>query len=165
MRCIPEVIVELLAPYAEKCIGKFWMIFIGASAGIFKALICAFHASLFLSYSESNQNRFKFVYFLFFESFKALFSSFVGYGCTKLTKYYNAPELQTSAQGLYNGMYNAVGAAISGIIGYNTISDDDSSANPFKKFFIVSAIVGIFGLFPVFYLISKRSMPKSFVKR
>ncbi|KAL0263970.1 UNVERIFIED_CONTAM: hypothetical protein PYX00_010884 [Menopon gallinae] len=160
LRSIPEFLVELSAPYAEKVVGAFWMIIIGSAAGVAKAFAYAY-------YPRNIESNFLLFYFIFLEGFKALFSSFMSYGCTKLTKYYNPPEVQTSAQGLYNGMYNAIGSAISGIIGYTTIQKEKSQdkENTFYMFLLVSATVGIAGIIPVLYLITMKVKPWSMVAK
>lgn len=159
IRCVPELLIELSAPYTERVVGAFWMVVIGSAAGITKTLAYAYQP-------QDIGNNLKLLYFIFFESFKALFSSFMSYGCTKLTKYYNPPEIQTSAQGLYNGMYNAVGGAISGIIGYCTIQPDNlRRRDDFHMFLLVSSAVGIVGIVPVIYLIVMESKPWAKVAR
>lgn len=159
VRCLPELLIELSAPYVERIVGAFWMVVIGSTAGITKALAYAYQP-------KNISQTLKLLYFIFFESFKALFSSFMSYGCTKLTKYYNPPEIQTSAQGLYNGMYNAVGGAISGMIGYCTIQPDDmQKKDDFHMFLLVSSVVGIVGIVPVVYLIVMESKPWAKVAR
>lgn len=159
IRCVPELLIELSAPYVEKLVGAFWMVIIGSTAGITKTLAYAYQP-------QDISSTFKLLYFIFFESFKALFSSFMSYGCTKLTKYYNPPEIQTSAQGLYNGMYNAVGGAISGVIGYFTIqTDSQRRKDEFHSFLFVSSLVGMVGIVPVVYLIVMESKPWAKVTR
>lgn len=154
LRSIPEILVELSAPHIEKLVGAFWMILIGSAAGITKALAYAY-------YPRNIESNVLLFYFVFLEGFKAFFSSFMSYGCTKLTKYYNPPEVQTSAQGLYNGVYNAVGGVISGIIGYTTIQQEklQDEENTFHMFLFISAIVGLVGIVPVVYLIVMKARP------
>lgn len=158
LRFGPDIIAELIAPYVESSIGVMRMILVGAIAGIVKTLVYAFPPK------GMSQNS-MFFYFQFFEIFKAIFSSFVSYGCTRLNRYYNPPAIQASAQGLYNGMYTAIGAAISGLVGYWAIGDEDKDEMPFMSFFLLTAVCGAIGLIPVVYLVAKRSVVPGLKKR
>lgn len=144
-RVLPELVIEASAPYVERRIGLLCLTLLGALSGLFKLMMYA-------NVDKKISKEWKLAFYICLEPFKAMFSTYISYGCTRLTKHYNPSELLTSAQGIYNGMYNAVGACASGILGYIYIVDNKGTIS-FDNFFNSAGFFGAMGLIPLFYLI------------
>ncbi|KAK1350979.1 MFS_1-like transporter [Hamiltosporidium magnivora] len=152
LRCLPEIGMLWITPYIERFVSIYVMMLFGICFGVFRPLLYGFAELKNLGqtgiYSVCILN----------ELTKGIFSALYGYGSSKMAKEFSTEKTKALAQGIQGGCYCGLAPFICGLMGYFILKYDlfEYRGNSLRGFFILTGLLGCFGIFILLVLINNR---------